>query len=71
VIPFAEASFGLATRVSFNTAPTSRYYEPLATCANFCLNPGWIDLAALDAHRAKHSRTALREALVCPPGASS
>ncbi len=63
VIPFVEASFGLATRVSFNTAHTSRYYEPLATHANYYLNPGWIDLAALDAHRAAYSRTGLRAAL--------
>lgn len=67
IIPFVEASFGLATRVSFNTASTANYYEPLATHANYHLNPGWINLAAIDAHRAAHSRNALRKSLNVAP----
>jgi len=64
----AEAAFSLATRVSFLTAATRRYYEPLARRPNYCLNPGWIDLAALDAHRAAQPRAALRAQLGIPAG---
>ncbi len=67
IIPFVEASFGLATRVSFNTAHTSHYYESLATRANYYLNPGWINLAAIDAHHAANSRRELRAALGISP----
>ena len=66
-IAMVEASFSLATRVSFNTTSTARYYQPLATHANFHLNPGWINLAALDAHRANHPRESLRTQLGVSP----
>ncbi len=68
VIPLVEASFALATRVSFNTAATARYYEPFAARDSYVLNPGWIDVAAIDAHRAAHSRTEMRDALGLAPG---
>jgi glycosyltransferase involved in cell wall biosynthesis len=67
VVSLAEASFGLATRVSFNTAATARYYEPFAKKANYLLNPGWINLEAIDAHRSAHSRACLRKMLNVPP----
>ncbi|HEY4248099.1 MAG TPA: glycosyltransferase family 4 protein [Lacunisphaera sp.] len=68
IIPLVEASFALATRVSFNTAATSHYYDPFVARSRYVLNPGWIDIAAIDAHRAAHSRTELRNALGFPPG---
>src|SRR5690606_12606485 len=55
------------TRVSFNTAATSRYYEPFATRSNYYLNPGWINLTAIDAHRAANKREDLREKLGLQP----
>lgn len=63
IIPLVEASFSLATRVSFNTAATSHYYEPFATRSSYVLNPGWIDVAAIDAHRSARSRTDMRDSL--------
>jgi len=63
VVPFVERSFQLATRVSFNTTSTARYYEPFTNRTNFHLNPGWINLDAIDAHRAAHSRNSLRRDL--------
>jgi glycosyltransferase involved in cell wall biosynthesis len=68
MVPAVEAALGLATRVSFNTRHTSRYYEPFSRHTNFWLNPGWIDLAALDRHRDRHTPAALRVALGLPPG---
>jgi glycosyltransferase involved in cell wall biosynthesis len=64
----AEESFRLADRVSFLTATTQRYYATLPGRANYCLNPGWIDLARLDAFRAAHPRAALRARLGLAPG---
>lgn len=63
----AEEAFSLATRVSFLTAATRRYYEPLATRRNFSLNPGWIDLGAIDVFCATNSRAACRARLGVPP----
>ncbi|MDB6116010.1 MAG: tuaC 2 [Lacunisphaera sp.] len=57
-----EESFRLANRVSFLTPSTQRYYSDLSDGTNFCLNPGWIDLARIDEFRAAHSRAALRTA---------
>ncbi|MEO6994168.1 MAG: glycosyltransferase family 4 protein [Lacunisphaera sp.] len=68
VVSLVEASFGLATRVSFNTASTARYYEPFAKKPNYLLNPGWINLAAIDAHRTARPHAQLRELLNAPAG---
>jgi len=57
-----EESFRLATRVSFNTKHTSHYYEPFTNRQNYWLNPGWIDLHAIDEHRRLHSKSDLRSA---------
>ena len=59
-LPVVAEAFAKATRVSFLTAATRRYYDDLATRPNFCLNPGWIDLGGIDAFRAAHSRAGLR-----------
>ncbi len=59
-LPVVAEAFARATRVSFLTAATRRYYDDLAVRPNFCLNPGWIDLAGIDAFRAAHPRAGLR-----------
>lgn len=61
-----EETFRLATRVSFLTATTQRYYTDLSDGSNYCLNPGWIDLAAIDRFRAGRDRAALRAQLGLP-----
>ncbi len=63
-----EETFRLASRVSYLTATTQRYYTALSDGSNYCLNPGWIDLAAIDRHRAGHARDALRAGLCVAPG---
>lgn len=63
-----EESFRLADRVSFLTASTQGYYAGLSDESNYCLNPGWIDLANIDRFRATHSRDALRTRLGIPKG---
>ena len=62
-LPVVEEAFAHATRVSFLTAATRRYYNHLAIRPNYCLNPGWIDLRAIDAFRAAHPRPELRARL--------
>jgi glycosyltransferase involved in cell wall biosynthesis len=60
VLPVVEAAFAQATRVSFLTEATRRYYDDLAIRPNYCINPGWIDLHAIDAFRTAHARAELR-----------
>ncbi len=67
VLPVVKETFALASHVSFLTDSTRRYYRPLLTRANHGLNPGWIDLRKLDAHRASHSRESLRARLHLAP----
>lgn len=67
VLALVEESFRLADRVSFLTASTQRYYTGLSDRSNYCLNPGWIDLAAIDQFRAAQSREALRARLGFAP----
>lgn len=62
-----EESFRLADRVSFLTATTQRYYAGLSDGTNYCLTPGWIDLAGIDRFRAAHSRDELRARLGLRP----
>jgi len=62
LLPVREA-FAAATRVSFLTEATRRYYDDLAVRPNYCINPGWIDLRAIDAFRAAHPRAELRTEL--------
>ena len=63
-----EETFRLASRVSFLTATTQRYYTALSDGSNYCLHPGWIDLAAIARFRAAQSREALRTQLGVAPG---
>ena len=63
-----EETFRLASRVSFLTATTQRYYTALSDGSNYCLNPGWIDLAAIARFRAAHTRETLRSRLGIAPG---
>ena len=67
-LAIVEESFRLADRVSFLTATTQRYYAGLSSQSNYCLNPGWIDLAAIDCFRAAQPREALRSQLNIAPG---
>lgn len=62
-LPLIERTFRLATHVSFLTQTTRRYYEPWLDRANHSLNPGWIDVPAIDAWLARHPRSELRTAL--------
>lgn len=62
-LPVVEEAFAQATRVSFLTAATRRYYDGLAVRANYCINPGWIDLRGIDAFRAVRPRAELRAKL--------
>jgi glycosyltransferase involved in cell wall biosynthesis len=63
MLPLVREAFAVATRVSFLTDATRRYYADLAVRPNYCLNPGWIDLRAIDAFRAAHPRAELRAQL--------
>ncbi len=65
-LAIVENTFRLASRVSFLTTTTQHYYRALSDGSNYCLNPGWIDLAAIDAFRAAHNRAQLRAALHFP-----
>jgi glycosyltransferase involved in cell wall biosynthesis len=67
VVPAAEGAFRLADRVSFLTASTQAYYAGLSNRSNYRLNPGWIDLARIDAFRAAHRREELRARLGLSP----
>lgn len=62
-----EETFRLANRVSFLTETTRHYYQALSDGSNYCLNPGWIDLTAIDAFRAANPRKKLRAALGIAP----
>ncbi|AOS44964.1 Putative teichuronic acid biosynthesis glycosyltransferase TuaC [Lacunisphaera limnophila] len=62
-VPVVEETFRLADRVSFLTPATRHYYTALSDGSNYCLHPGWIDLARIDAFRATANRDALRTRL--------
>jgi glycosyltransferase involved in cell wall biosynthesis len=56
-------TFTLASHVSFLTESTRRYYRAQLTRPNHSINPGWIDLAAIDRFRREHDRAGLRSRL--------
>jgi glycosyltransferase involved in cell wall biosynthesis len=66
-VPVVEEAFALADRVSFLTAATQRYYTALSDGSNYVLNPGWIQLDAIDRFRAAHPREQARAALGLAP----
>jgi len=66
-LPLIEETFRLATQVSFLTETTCVYYRPWLGAANHSINPGWIDVPAIDRYLAAHPREALRRALGLDP----
>ncbi|HET7536113.1 MAG TPA: glycosyltransferase family 4 protein, partial [Candidatus Didemnitutus sp.] len=66
-LPAARAALARATKVSFLTESTRRYYADIGDGSNFCINPGWIDLRGIAAHHSEHSRAALRAKLGLKP----
>jgi glycosyltransferase involved in cell wall biosynthesis len=65
--PLIEETFRLATQVSFLTETTRVYYRPWLGDANHSINPGWIDVPAIDRYLAAHPREELRRALSLDP----
>ena len=66
-LPGIEQAFAAATRVSFLTAATRRYYTAFSDGANYRITPGWIDLRSLDAIRTSRPRDDLRRRLGLAP----
>ena len=66
-LPLIERTFRLATHVSFLTETTRIYYRPWLGADNHSINPGWIDVAAIDRARAAQPRETLRHRLALPP----
>ena len=66
-LPGIEQAFAVATRVSFLTAATRRYYAPFSDGANYRITPGWIDLRSLDTVRTARTRDDLRRRLGLAP----
>lgn len=62
-LTLVEDSFRLADRVSFLTATSQRYFTGFSDQTNYCIHPGWIDLAGIDRFRATHSRETQRTQL--------
>ncbi len=66
-LPGIEQALAAATRVSFLTAATRRYYSAFSDGANYRITPGWIDLRSIDAVRTGRSRDDLRRRLGLAP----
>lgn len=66
-LPLIEATFRLATHVSFLTETTRVYYRPWLGPANHSINPGWIDVPAIDRYLAANPRADLRHNLGLDP----
>jgi glycosyltransferase involved in cell wall biosynthesis len=62
-LPLIEETFRIATHVSFLTETTRVYYQPWLGAANHSINPGWIDVTAIDRELAARPREARRRAL--------
>lgn len=62
-LPLVEATFRLATQVSFLTEATRTYYRPWLGAGNHSINPGWIDVPAIDRALATRPREAARREL--------
>jgi glycosyltransferase involved in cell wall biosynthesis len=67
ILPLIQSTFRLATCVSFLTEATRQYYRPWLGRDNHGINPGWIDVAAIDAQLAKLDRPAIRQQLGIGP----
>ena len=68
VIALVDEAFALADCVSFTTASTRSYHLDYGRPANHRLTPGWIDVARIDAWRAKNPRETLRARFQMQPG---
>lgn len=66
-LPLIEETFRLATHVSFLTEATRVYYRPWLGPANHSINPGWIDVPAIDRYLTANPREALRRNLGLDP----
>lgn len=62
-LPLIEDTFRLATHVSFLTETSRVYYRPWLGAANHGINPGWIDVNAIDAYLTAHPREVSRRSL--------
>ena len=63
LLPIINDCFAQATHISFLTEATRCYYRGILTRSNHSLNPGWIDVSALDRYRVQHTREELRAKL--------
>lgn len=68
-LPLVDAALNLADRVCFLTPATRACYEAHNRSGNFGLVRSWIRLSAIRAHRAAHSRAALRRKHAIPDDA--
>lgn len=66
-LPLIEETFRIATHVSFLTETTRVYYQPWLGAGHHSINPGWIDVAAIDRALAAQSRDARRHDLGLDP----
>lgn len=66
IIQEIETALRLADRVTFLTASTRAYYADLSDGRNYAINPGWIDVVAIDRFRTEHARPDLRRQLGVP-----
>lgn len=60
VVALADEAMARADLVSFTTASTRGYHTDHSRPENHRLTPGWIDVARIDAWRARHPRETLR-----------
>jgi glycosyltransferase involved in cell wall biosynthesis len=62
-LPLIERTFRMATCASFLTETSRVYYRPWLGRTNHGINPGWIDIAAIDQALAAQSRENVRRDL--------
>jgi glycosyltransferase involved in cell wall biosynthesis len=60
VVALIDEALARADAVSFTSEATRRYHTGTGRLVNAVLTPGWVDIAAVDAWRAAHSREDLR-----------
>jgi glycosyltransferase involved in cell wall biosynthesis len=55
-----ESCFTYADRIAFEAESTRRIFDQYDSCGNFVTIPGSVDVDAIDAYQARHSRDSLR-----------
>lgn len=60
LVPLAEQAFRVATRVAFTAEASRAVFARLGDRGNFRVRPSWLDVAAIDAFAATHTRADLR-----------